>query len=103
MYPSSIQKVKEQQNQNIGLVVTKLNVPFFQRVNVFFFRELVAELPFTLMHPKPLDDDRPSSSSSHKSESSNTKENGESGSKATEQNVVDNLVDTGTNLIQLDP
>ena len=55
------------------------------------------------MHPKPLDDDRPSSSSSHKSESSNTKENGESGSKATEQNVVDNLVDTGTNLIQLDP
>lgn len=39
--------------------------------------ELVAELPFTLMHPKPDDSDRPSSSSgSHKSEIS-TKENGE--------------------------
>ena len=61
----------------------------------------MAELPFTLMHPKPRDDDdRPSSSSSHKSESSNKKENGESGSKDTEQGVVDNLVDT--NLIQLD-
>ena len=32
--------------------------------------------------------------------SSNKKENGESGSKDTEQGVVDNLVDT--NLIQLD-
>ena len=67
---------------------------------VEYFRELVAELPFTLMHPKPLDDDRPSSSSSHKSESSNTKENGESGSKGSDANVVDTLVDT--NLIQLD-
>ena len=50
------------------------------------------------MHPKPVEDDRPSSSSgSHKSESSVTKENGES-AKAT--GVVDDLVDT--NLIQLD-
>ena len=45
------------------------------------FRELVAELPFTLMHPKPESDpDRPSSSSgSHKSGSevsNSTKENG---------------------------
>ena len=60
--------------------------------------DLAAELPFTLMHPKPVEDDRPSSSSgSHKSESSVTKENGES-AKAT--GVVDDLVDT--NLIQLD-
>ncbi len=70
--------------------------------------DLVAELPFTLMHPKPLEDDRPSSSSgSHKSESSVTKENGES-SKAVpasatsggEQKIVDDLVDT--DLIKLD-
>jgi len=68
------------------------------------YSELVAELPFTLMHPKPLDEDRPSSSSgSHKSESSITnKENGESSSKpSSEQKIVDDLVDT--NLIQLDP
>ena len=40
--------------------------------------DLVAELPFTLMHPKPVEEERPSSSSgSHKSESSITKETGE--------------------------
>ena len=63
----------------------------------------MAELPFTLMHPKPLDEDRPSSSSgSHKSESSITnKENGESSKPSSEQKIVDDLVDT--NLIQLDP
>jgi len=89
------------QKENLGILVQyKVKVKLFLGS---LGGELVAELPFTLMHPKPLDDDRPSSSSSHKSESSNTKENGESGSKATEQNVVDNLVDTGTNLIQLDP
>ena len=63
----------------------------------------MAELPFTLMHPKPLDDDRPSSSSgSHKSESSLTKENGDSTSNkpSAGDKVVDDLVDT--NLIQLD-
>merc|ERR1712083_356823 len=69
--------------------------------------DLVAELPFTLMHPKPLEDDRPSSSSgSHKSESSITKENGETSGKqpasstSGEQKIVEDLVDT--NLIQLD-
>lgn len=63
-------------------------------------RDLVAELPFTLMHPKPLDEDRPSSSSSHKSESSTTKENGETAKLEKDEKIVDNLVDT--NLIQLD-
>ena len=64
------------------------------------FRELVAELPFTLMHPKP-EEDRPSSSSgSHKSEAS-TKENGEDKTASAEAKVTtDPLVDT--NLIQLD-
>ena len=53
-----------------------LSVDFFSLISLMkknflqLFRDLVAELPFTLMHPKPLDDDdRPSSSSSHKSES----------------------------------
>ena len=62
----------------------------------------MAELPFTLMHPKP-EDDRPSSSSgSHKSEAS-AKENGEEksanaegGGKAPTEPMID------TNLIQLD-
>ena len=52
----------------------------FYLTHGFFYlpsRELVAELPFTLMHPKPDDSDRPSSSSgSHKSEMSG-KENGD--------------------------
>lgn len=58
------------------------------------------------MHPKPVEDDRPSSSSgSHKSEASITKENGNdskaaSGGGTGEQKIVDDLVDT--NLIQLD-
>lgn len=64
----------------------------------------MAELPFTLMHPKPVEDDRPSSSSgSHKSEASITKENGNDSKAASgggEQKIVDDLVDT--NLIQLD-
>lgn len=87
------------QKENLGILVQyKVKVKLFLGS---LGGDLVAELPFTLMHPKPLDDDdRPSSSSSHKSESSNKKENGESGSKDTEQGVVDNLVDT--NLIQLD-
>ena len=65
-----------------------------------FYSELVAELPFTLMHPKP-EEDRPSSSSgSHKSEAS-TKENGEDKSASAEAKATtDPLVDT--NLIQLD-
>ena len=69
--------------------------------------DLVAELPFTLMHPKPVEEERPSSSSgSHKSESSITKENGETTGKqpasstSGEQKIVEDLVDT--NLIQLD-
>ena len=76
----------------------------------YSFSELVAELPFTLMHPKPDETERPSSSSgSHKSESS-TKENGETGkgekesaaasSSSTSQATTNVLVDT--NLIQLD-
>jgi len=86
------------QKENLGILVQyKVKVKLFLGS---LGGELVAELPFTLMHPKPLDDDRPSSSSSHKSESSNTKENGESGSKGSDANVVDTLVDT--NLIQLD-
>ena len=70
---------------------------------ILLLSDLVAELPFTLMHPKPVEDDRPSSSSgSHKSETSITKENGESAKATTgnEQKIVDDLVDT--NLIQLD-
>ena len=69
-----------------------------------FYRELVAELPFTLMHPKP-EEDRPSSSSgSHKSEAS-TKENGEEKAEKSDKDkgagsTADPLVDT--NLIQLD-
>ena len=69
---------------------------------IVFSSELVAELPFTLMHPKP-EEDRPSSSSgSHKSDTS-AKENGEektaSGGGA-ENSAKDASVDT--NLIQLD-
>ena len=77
---------------------------FFLRdcINLIVFRELVAELPFTLMHPKP-EEDRPSSSSgSHKSETS-AKENGEEKSavaEASSKPPVDPMVDT--NLIQLD-
>ena len=71
-------------------------------INLIGFRELVAELPFTLMHPKP-EEDRPSSSSgSHKSETS-AKENGEEKSavaEASSKPPVDPMVDT--NLIQLD-
>lgn len=64
----------------------------------------MAELPFTLMHPKPEDNgaDRPSSSTgSHKSEtaasSAAAAPNAPAGSK---ENGEDVLVDT--NLIQLD-
>merc|ERR1719273_448339 len=84
------------QKENLGIIVQyKVKVKLFLGS---LGGDLAAELPFTLMHPKPVEDDRPSSSSgSHKSESSVTKENGES-AKAT--GVVDDLVDT--NLIQLD-
>ena len=59
-------------------------------------------MPFTLMHPKPDESERPSSSSgSHKSETS-TKDNGETkkGEKEAASTTTANLVDT--NLIQLD-
>jgi len=88
------------QKENLGILVQyKVKIKLFLGT---LGGELVAELPFTLMHPKP-EEDRPSSSSgSHKSEAS-TKENGddkaataEGGSKPT----VDPMVDT--NLIQLD-
>lgn len=87
------------QKENLGILVNyKVKVKLFLGS---LGGELVAELPFTLMHPKPLEDDRPSSSSgSHKSESSITKENGESKPSQSEQKIVDDLVDT--NLIQLD-
>merc|ERR1712008_392410 len=97
------------QKENLGILVQyKVKVKLFLGS---LGGDLVAELPFTLMHPKPLEDyDRPSSSSgSHKSESSiNTKENGESstgksastGGTGGEQKIVEDLVDT--NLIQLD-
>merc|ERR1712061_773491 len=64
------------QKENLGILVQyKVKVKLFLGS---LGGDLVAELPFTLMHPKPLEDDRPSSSSgSHKSESSITKENGE--------------------------
>merc|ERR1711944_235878 len=65
------------QKENLGILVQyKIKVKLFLGS---LGGDLVAELPFTLMHPKPLEDDRPSSSSgSHKSESSITKEpNGE--------------------------
>merc|ERR1712008_457608 len=90
--------------ENLGILVQyKVKVKLFLGS---LGGDLVAELPFTLMHPKPLEDyDRPSSSSgSHKSESSiNTKENGKSastGGTGGEQKIVEDLVDT--NLIQLD-
>jgi len=91
------------QKENLGILVQyKVKVKLFLGS---LGGELVAELPFTLMHPKPLDEDRPSSSSgSHKSESSITnKENGDGSSSkpSSEQKIVDDLVDT--NLIQLDP
>merc|ERR1739848_19663 len=93
------------QKENLGILVQyKVKVKLFLGS---LGGDLVAELPFTLMHPKPLDDDdRPSSSSSHKSESSNKKENGETTGKqpasstSGEQKIVEDLVDT--NLIQLD-
>ena len=81
--------------------------------NVLFFlnSELVAELPFTLMHPKPDESERPpSSSGSHKSESS-TKENGETASTTKEKAEKGESASTtaastnplvDTNLIQLD-
>merc|ERR1739848_589005 len=52
------------QKENLGILVQ-----YKAQVKLFLGSlggDLVAELPFTLMHPKPLDDDdRPSSSSSH--------------------------------------
>ena len=88
---------------SILLCVCPLSLYEWGLYAICYCSELVAELPFTLMHPKPLDEDRPSSSSgSHKSESSITnKENGESSKPSSEQKIVDDLVDT--NLIQLDP
>lgn len=68
----------------------------------------MAELPFTLMHPKPEDPygDRPSSSSgSHKSESTVPGESGgaeaSGGAAGKENGGGDALIDT--NLIQLEP
>merc|ERR1712008_356818 len=78
--------------ENLGILVQyKVKVKLFLGS---LGGDLVAELPFTLMHPKPLEDyDRPSSSSgSHKSAST--------GGTGGEQKIVEDLVDT--NLIQLD-
>merc|ERR1719273_2906592 len=87
------------QKENLGILVQyKVKVKLFLGS---LGGDLVAELPFTLMHPKP-EEDRPSSSSgSHKSEASTiTKETGEpSTAKQGEQKIVEDLVDT--NLIQL--
>ena len=65
------------------------------------FSELVAELPFTLMHPKPEDTENRapsrSESGSLKSEKQNGEKSGvESGQTANEETLTD------TNLIQLD-
>jgi beta-arrestin len=83
----------------------------FKNSSFLFNSELVAELPFTLMHPKPDESERPSSSSgSHKSESS-TKENGETSGATTtttkgEKEATSTAASTNplvdTNLIQLD-
>merc|ERR1739838_1259796 len=106
---STLKVTDNNQKENLGILVQyKVKAKLFLGS---LGGDLVAELPFTLMHPKPLEDyDRPSSSSgSHKSESSiNTKENGESstgksastGGTGGEQKIVEDLVDT--NLIQLD-
>ena len=75
----------------------------------FLHRELVAELPFTLMHPKPDGYDRPESSTgSHKSEE--VRENGGSGdavdggkSTATAKGAAHTDPPVDTNLIQLEP
>ena len=93
------------QKENLGILVQyKVKVKLFLGS---LGGDLTAELPFTLMHPKPVEEERPSSSSgSHKSESSITKETGgesSSGKPATssgEQKIVEDLIDT--NLIQLD-
>lgn len=97
------------QKENLGIMVQyKVKVKLFLGS---LGGELVAELPFTLMHPKPDESERPcSSSGSHKSETS-TKENGETSSTAkgekeaalstaTTTTTTNPLVDT--NLIQLD-
>ena len=73
----------------------------------FACRELVAELPFTLMHPKPDEYDRPESSTgSHKSEE--VRENGGADSvdgKAAKGSTAGGHSDppVDTNLIQLEP
>jgi len=99
------------QKENLGILVQyKVKVKLFLGA---LGGELPAELPFTLMHPKPDDLDqtsiRPSSSSgSHKSETS-VRENGDSGggggavaaaAAAASSGHIEPPVDT--NLIQLD-
>ena len=102
---SSTLVTDKNQKENLGILVQyKVKVKLFLGS---LGGDLTAELPFTLMHPKPVEEERPSSSSgSHKSESSITKETGgesSSGKPATssgEQKIVEDLIDT--NLIQLD-
>ena len=86
------------------MICVSNSVESLNTVLLLYFSELVAELPFTLMHPKP-EEDRPSSSSgSHKSEAS-MKENGEekaasAGVAQPSSSTAEPMVDT--NLIQLD-
>ena len=97
------------QKENLGILIQyKVKIKLFLGS---LGGELVAELPFTLMHPKPeAEPDRPSSSSgSHRSEVSSRENGGEAGAAAgAGANATDGaaageggvLVDT--NLIQLD-
>ena len=97
-----------------------LQRPICPTKSLLLYRELVAELPFTLMHPKPEDYDRPDSSSgSHKSvdmgaSSANPASARENGSVADRGQPGSDSVDAAgavghteppvdTNLIQLEP
>ena len=74
--------------------------------NVRSYRELVAELPFTLMHPKPEDNDPRPSSRSESGSVQSEQQNGEKSTVDIKSKDVDRekeatvLVDT--NLIQLE-
>ena len=69
----------------------------------YAFSELVAELPFTLMHPKPDDSDpRPSSRSESGSVQSEQQNGEKSGADTAAKELDKESVLVDTNLIQLE-